>query len=47
VIIPSGTPETTKGLRKEGVDCIEVPLSEFAKGGGGPRCLTLDLIRDR
>lgn len=47
VIIPSGTPETTKGLRKEGVDCVEVPLSEFAKGGGGPRCLTLDLIRDR
>ena len=47
VIIPSGNPETTKGLRKEGVDCVEVPLSEFAKGGGGPRCLTLDLIRDK
>ena len=45
VIIPSGNPETIKGLRREGVDCIEVPLSEFAKGGGGPRCLTLDLVR--
>ena len=47
VIIPSGTPETTKKLRKEGVDCVEVPLLEFAKGGGGPRCLTLDLIREK
>ncbi len=46
VIIPSGNPETCKGLRKEGVDVIEVELSEFVKGGGGPRCLTLDLIRD-
>ncbi|MFC1803664.1 arginine deiminase family protein [Thermoproteota archaeon] len=46
VKIPSRNPETTKELRKEGVDCNEVPLSEFAKGGGGPRCLTLDLIRD-
>ncbi len=46
VIIPAGNPETTRRLREEGVDCIEVPLSEFAKGGGGPRCLTLDLIRD-
>ncbi len=46
VIIPSGNPKTSKELRKEGVDVIEVELSEFVKGGGGPRCLTLDLVRD-
>jgi N-dimethylarginine dimethylaminohydrolase len=46
VLIPSGNPETTRSLRKEGVDVIEVDLSEFVKGGGGPRCLSLDLVRD-
>jgi len=28
-------------LRKRGIDLIELDLSEFAKGGGGPTCLTL------
>jgi len=46
VIIPAGNPRTTAALRKEGVDVIEVDLSEFAKAGSGPRCLTLPLIRD-
>lgn len=46
VIIPAGNPVTIKGLRKEGVDVIDIDLSEFCKAGGGPRCLTLELIRD-
>lgn len=46
VLISSGNPETTRSLRKEGVDAIEVDISEFVKGGGGPRCISLDLIRD-
>ena len=46
VIIPAGNPKTTAALRKEDVDVIEVDLSEFAKAGSGPRCLTLPLIRD-
>jgi len=33
-------------LRKRGIDVIEVDLSEFAKAGGGPTCLTLPLVRE-
>ena len=36
----------TKELRKRGIEVIELDLSEFAKGGGGPTCMTLPLIRD-
>jgi len=36
----------TEELRKRGIEVIELDLSEFAKGGGGPTCLTLPLIRD-
>jgi N-dimethylarginine dimethylaminohydrolase len=46
VVIPSGSPETSKALRKAGVDVLEVDLSEFVKGGGGPTCMTLPLKRD-
>lgn len=46
VIIPAGNPYTTRRLRKEGVDVIEVNMSEFVKGGGGPTCTTMPLIRD-
>ncbi len=46
VIIPAGNNETIRKLRQEGIDVIDVELSEFCKAGGGPRCLTLELIRD-
>lgn len=46
VMIPSGNSETTRRLRKEGVDVIEIEFSEFVKGGGGPTCATLPLLRD-
>ena len=36
----------TAELRKRGIDVIELDLSEFAKCGGGPTCMTLPLIRD-
>ena len=29
-----------------GIEVIELDLSEFAKCGGGPTCMTLPLIRD-
>ena len=45
IIIPAGNNETISKLRKEGVDVIDINLSEFCKAGGGPRCLTLPLIR--
>jgi len=46
VIIPAGSPKTTRELRKEGVDIIELDMSEYVKGGGGPTCITMPLIRD-
>ena len=46
VVIPAHCDHTTKELRKEGVDCIEVEMVEFAKGGGGPTCTVGVLIRD-
>lgn len=46
VIIPAGSPITSKALGKEGIDVLEVDLSEFVKGGGGPTCMTLPLLRD-
>ncbi len=45
-IISAGNTTTVRSLRKEGVDVIDIDLSEFCKAGGGPRCLTLPLIRD-
>lgn len=33
-------------LRKRGIEVVAVDLSEFAKAGGGPTCLTLPLIRE-
>ena len=46
VIAPAFNLKMTDELRKRGIDVIELDLSEFAKGGGGPTCLTLPLIRD-
>jgi len=46
VIVPGIGLTMTAELRKRGIEVIELDLSEFAKGGGGPTCLTLPLIRD-
>lgn len=46
VIVSSINLKVTRELRKRGIDVIELDLSEFAKGGGGPTCLTLPLIRN-
>lgn len=46
VIVSALNLNMTKELRKRGIEVIELDLSEFAKGGGGPTCLTLPLIRD-
>jgi N-dimethylarginine dimethylaminohydrolase len=46
VIVSAFNLNVTKELKKSGIEVIEVNLSEFAKGGGGPTCLTLPLIRD-
>lgn len=46
VIVSAFNLKMSDELRKRGIEVIEVDLSEFAKGGGGPTCLTLTLIRD-
>ena len=46
VIVSAFNLKMTEELRKRGIEVIELDLSEFAKGGGGPTCMTLPLIRD-
>lgn len=46
IIMPSGCPATSKALRKEGVDVIEIDFSEHSKMQSAMRCSTCDLIRD-
>jgi N-dimethylarginine dimethylaminohydrolase len=46
VIVGAPDLPMTAELRKRGISVIELDLSEFAKGGGGPTCLTAPLIRD-
>lgn len=46
VIVSALNLNMTEELRKRGIDVIELDLSEFAKAGGGPTCLTEPLIRD-
>jgi len=37
---------TNRRLREEGVTVIEVPSSELSRGRGGPRCMSMPLLRD-
>ena len=45
VIVSAIGLDMTKELRKRGIEVIELDLTEFAKGGGGPTCMTLPLVR--
>jgi N-dimethylarginine dimethylaminohydrolase len=46
VIVSALNLKMTAELRKRGIEVIELDLSEFAKAGGGPTCLTAPLIRE-
>ena len=44
--MPAKLDKCVEELKKKGISVVEVELTEFAKGGGGPTCLTLPLIRE-
>ena len=46
VVAASGNRETKALLEDHGVEIIEVEMDELIKGGGGPRCSTLELLRE-
>ena len=37
---------TNRRLREEGITVLEIPSSELSRGRGGPRCMSMPLIRD-
>jgi N-dimethylarginine dimethylaminohydrolase len=47
VVIPDVNPQTSRNLEKEGVDAIQVNISTLMRGGGGPRCMSNPLIREK
>lgn len=46
LVMPEGNPIVTGELKKRGIEVIEIDLTEYAKAGGGPTCMTIPLIRD-
>lgn len=45
VLARRGNVETKRALESEGAEVVEVDMDELTKGGGGPRCVTLELER--
>ena len=37
---------TNRALRESGIEVIEVPSGELSRGRGGPRCMSMPLVRD-
>jgi arginine deiminase len=33
-------------MRKAGIEVIEIPSSELSRGRGGPRCMTMPIVRE-
>ena len=47
VIVYSRNHETNALLKKAGVTVLEMPSSELSRGRGGPRCMSMPLIREQ
>ena len=41
VLMPAGFPKVAKNIRKEGLQTVELEMSEFEKADGGPTCLSI------
>jgi N-dimethylarginine dimethylaminohydrolase len=46
VLAAGSNRRTNAEMRKQGLDVIEIDMSEILKGGGGPRCMTLPVLRE-
>ncbi|MFW5897194.1 MAG: arginine deiminase family protein, partial [Bacillota bacterium] len=46
IVMPTGNPRTRAALEGEGVEVIEIDVSELQKGWGGIHCMTAPLARD-
>jgi len=44
VVMPKGSPQTRQLLEENGVEVIEIEISELLKGGGGPHCLKREAV---
>jgi len=47
IIMVNGSDRTIERLYKEGIEVITIEYQEILKNGGGPRCSSMPLIRDR
>ena len=46
VIAAESNGQANEKMKKEGLEVIEIDMSEILKGGGGPRCMTLPVLRE-
>ncbi|MCK5387865.1 MAG: arginine deiminase [Candidatus Izimaplasma sp.] len=46
VIVYSRNHVTNEILRKQGIKVLEIPSSELSRGRGGPRCMSMPLVRE-
>ena len=47
VIVYDRNEVTNEILRSEGIEVLEMPSSELSRGRGGPRCMSMPLIREQ
>ena len=46
VVVYSRNYVTNQALKEHGVEAISMPSSELSRGRGGPRCMSMPLIRE-
>jgi N-dimethylarginine dimethylaminohydrolase len=47
ILMCDGYPRTRELLERRGMQVVAIPYDEIQKGGGGIRCSTMELVRDR